>query len=354
MVCQPLRLALMIGAITAVAVSPAQANFRASRGNACGDPCCGSSGTTAPAYRTITCTEWVRETYQTKRTAYKVECRTETYDTFKTECVPEVRERTVCVTKKVPVVKEEVRKVCHKVTVYEDRTVTRNTYKTVQETVMKKQLVRMGHWETCEVPALFNGFGGGLFGGHGHGNACADPCATNCNNNACNNSCNNACRTRTKKTWVHCPEYRECPVTVCKKICVPETVVCKVAVCKNEWREEKVKVCTYQCVQENRVEKCTVYVSRKVACKATRTVRVCVPYEETVTCCKMVPRTVTRQVPCAAPCAPASNACSSNGCSNASNACCETSNRCGLFSRMGGCFKGLRNNSDCCRTSCCN
>jgi hypothetical protein len=70
-----------------------------------------------------------------------------------------------------------------------------------------------------------------------------------------------------------------------------------------------------------------VYEQRKVPCKATRTVRVCVPYEETVTCCKMVPRTVTRQVP----------VCETN--------CCE---RGGLFSR-------LRHNADCCRPapSCC-
>ena len=353
MVCQPLRLALLIGAITAVAVSPVRANFRTARGNACcGDPCA-TSATTAPKYRSVQCTEWVRESYQTKRTGYRMECKTETYDTCRTECVPEVRERTVCVTKRVPVVKEECRKVCHKVTVYEERCVTRNTYKTVQETVMKKQLVRMGHWESCEAPALFGGFGG-LFsgGGHGHGH-CGDKA---CGTTGCNDACNTSCpKTRTKKTWVSCPEYRECPVTVCKKVCVPETVKCKVAVCKNEWREEKVKVCTYQCITEKKVEKCTVYVSKQVPCKATRTVRVCVPYEETVTCCKMVPRTVTRQV--ADNCGTTgntSNACPSTGCGN--NNCCTTSNKCGLFSRSGGgLFQGLRCNSHCNRsTSCCN
>ena len=294
-----------------------------------------------------------------------MECKTETYDTCRTECVPECRERTVCVTKRVPVVKEECRKVCHKVTVYEERCVTRNTYKTVQETCMKKQLVRLGHWETCQAPALFSGFGGGngggLYSGHGHG--CGSSCGTASNtgcNDACNDACNTSCpRTRTKKTWVSCPEYRECPVTVCKKVCVPETVKCKVAVCKNEWREEKVKVCTYQCVTENRVEKYTVNVSRQVKCKATRTVRVCVPYEETVTCCKMVPRTVTRQV--ADNCGNTGNACPSTGCGNTGNACntnnCCDTNRCGLFSRSGGgLFQGLRCNSHCNRTSnsCCN
>jgi len=329
-----------------VAVSPAQASHRAS---GCGNPCdnpCGPS-TTAPAFRTITCTEWVRENYQVKRTAYRVECRQETYDTCRTECVPEVRERTVCVTRRVPVVKEECRKVCHKVTVNEERTVQKTCYKYVQETCMKKECVRRGHWECQEVPV--HGFGGlfGGGGGHGHhGNACNDPCA---------NQCNNACpRTKTKKVWVNCPEYCERPVTVCKKVCYTECVKCVVPVCRTEWREEKVRVCTYQCVTENRVEKCTVYVQRQVPCKATRTVRVCVPYEECVTCCRMVPRTVTRQVPCAPvqACAPA---CTPT--CTPTNDCCNSGHGRGkLFGGFGGgCGHKLRGNSDCCRTtSCCN
>jgi hypothetical protein len=232
--------------------------------------------------------------------------------------------------KKIPIVKEEIRKVCKKVTVCEDRVVTRNCYKTVQETCMKKQLVRLGHWECKEVPALFGGFGGG------HGcNSC----------NSCN-SCDTCCRTRTVKHWVHCPEYRECPVTVCKKICVPECVTVKVPVCKTVWCEEKVKCCTYQCVQEKRVEKCTVYVTKTVPCKATRTVRVCVPYEECVTCCRLVPRTVTRQV--ADCCNTCSNSCSntcSNTCNSCTTSCCPKT---GFFARF-----GHRCNSDCNRCSTC-
>src|ERR1043166_4895342 len=142
MVCQPLRLALLIGAITAVAVSPASANFRAPR---CCDPCGSSSSATAPAFRTVTCHEWVRATLPVKRTVYKVECRQETYDTCKWECVPVQRERTVCVTKMVPT--WETRKVCHKENVCEERTVNKTCYKYVQETCMKKTLVRHGHWE---------------------------------------------------------------------------------------------------------------------------------------------------------------------------------------------------------------
>ena len=342
MVCQPLRLALLIGAITAVAVSPARANFRAPR---CCDPCGSSSRTTGAVFRSAGCYEWVKENHQVKRTAYRVECRTETYDAFRTECVPVCRDKVVTCTKRVPVWKEECRKVCHKVTTWEERVVNKTCYKFVQETCMKKQLVRLGHWECREVQPIFGGFGGGggLFGGHGHrghcGNACADPCATN-------NACNDACRpTRTRKVWVSCPEYRECPVTVCKKVCVTEAVKCKVAVCRNEWREEKVKVCTYQCVTEQRTVKVTEYETRKVACKATRTVRVCVPYEETVNCCKWVRREVA-QPAAACPTTDCNNACNDN--------CCRS----GLFSRLrdrAACHTRCHSRSrDCCRTtSCC-
>jgi hypothetical protein len=332
MVCQPLRLALLIGAITAVAVSPVRAHgFRAPR---CCDPCGSSSSATATVCRSV-CYEWVKETVPVKRTTYKVECRTETVDAFRTECVPVCKEKVVqCVTR-VPVWKEEVRKVCHKVTVMEDRVVQKKCYKTVQETCMKKQLVRLGHWECREHQPLFGGHGHGcgLFGGHGHGKSCGDACNTN--------ACQDTCRpTRTHKVWVHCPEYRECPVTVCKKVCVTENVTCKVAVCQNVWKEEKCKVCTYQCVTENRTVKYTCYETRQVACKATRTVRVCVPCEETVNCTKWVRREVAPTA------APAAQACTT------SNACCE---RQGLLSRLHdrmACHGHGHRNRDCCRDAC--
>jgi hypothetical protein len=280
----------------------------------------------------------VRETHQVKRTVYRVECRTETYDSFRCERVPVCREREVICTKRVPCWKEETRKVCHKVTTYEERMVNRTSYKYVQETCMKKQLVRLGHWECRESCPLFGG-GGGLFSGHGHGG-----CNDSCGNNGCNDNCRPA---RTRKVWVHCPEYRECPVTVCRKVAYTECVPCKVAVCKNVWREEKVKVCTYQCVTEQRVVKCTEWETSRVPCKATRTVRVCVPCEEMVNVCRMVRREVAPAP--AAPCAPA-----------CTNACTDTC-RPGLFSRFHnrnrGCNDGCGNGGhggghggrDCCR-----
>jgi hypothetical protein len=318
MVCQPLRLALLIGAITAVAVSPARADFLASR---CCDPCGSSSGATGPAFRG--CTEWVKESYQVKKMAYKVECRTETYDTCRTECVPVCKEKVVTCVKRVPVWKEESRKVCHKVTTWEERTVNKTCHKYVQETCMKKTLVRLGHWECKTVEPLFGG--GGLFSGHG---CCKSACSTGCGDACQSNACDSCRPARTRKVWVHCPEYKECPVTVCKKVCVTTPVTCKVAVCRNEWREEKVKVCSYTCVEEKKTVKYTCYERRQVKCQATRTVRVCVPYETTVTCCKWVRREV----------APAcGNACG--------NSCGDNCCRAGLFSRL--------RDRMACHTSCC-
>jgi len=286
----------------------------------------------------------VRENYTTTRTTYKTECRTEQYDAVRCERFPVCKDVVVNVTKRVPVWTEQCRKVCHKVTCYEDRTVNKTCYKTVQETCMQKKLVRLGHWECKEVCPLFGG-GGGLFSGHGHG------CGSSCG--GCDTGCNDSCRpTRTRKVWVSCPEYQECPVTVCKKVayCVPTT--CKVAVCRNEWREEKVKVCTYQCVTEQCTKKVTCWETRQVAYKACRTVRVCVPCTETVTCCKLVPRTVCRQVPCAPACNTTS--CGSSCGNSCGNDCCNTGGHFG--GRLRGAFSGFGcgHSRDCSRPTCCN
>jgi hypothetical protein len=267
----------------------------------------------------------VKETYQEKRTTYKVECRTETYDTVRCERVPVCKEKVVTCIKRVPTWKEETRKVCHKVTTWEDRTVNKTCYKTVQETCMQKQLVRLGHWECRTVEPLFGGNGGGLFGGHGHGGSgcCNDPCGNSCNTECCRPA-------RTRKVWVHCPEYKECPVTVCKKVCYTVPTTCKVAVCQNVWKEEKVKVCTYSCVEEKQTVKYTCYETRQVKCQGTRTVRVCVPCESTVTCCRWVRKEV------APACAPT--------CDNACNTSCG---RTGIFSHLRDRF-----NSGCCDSGC--
>src|SRR5437899_10721107 len=100
-----------------------------------------------------------------------------------------------------------------------------------------------------------------VFGpGDSHG-YCDDPYAKSCP------------PTRTKKVWVHRPDYCDRPVTSCKKVCVQVPTVCRVAVCKQVWETCNVQVCTYECVTERRVEKVCVMVPKQVAYTATRTVR---------------------------------------------------------------------------------
>jgi hypothetical protein len=323
MVCQPLRLALLIGAITAVAVSPARAHHNSAPCNNCSSGC----GSTAPAYRTITCTECVPETYTCKRTCYRVECRTEQYDTCRCECVPVCKERVCCVTERVPCVETVTKKCCKYVTTYEDRCVMKPCYSYVQETCMKKELVCRGHWECREVPtcSLFNRCK----------SDCCDPCASCC------------VPTRTKKVWVHCPEYRECPVTVCKKVCTMVPTTCRVPVCTPCWYDVTCQVCTYKCVTKQVVQKYTCYETRMVPCKATRTVRCCVPYEVDVCCTRWVTRTVCRQVPCCD--TGCNNSCCNTGCNNSCcNTCCDD---CCSSHCRGGLLSRFRHNS--CNSCCC-
>jgi hypothetical protein len=308
MVCQPLRLALLIGAITAVAVSPARATHNSA-------PCCNSAPaccSTAPAYRTITCTECVPETYTVKRTCYRTECRCETYQTCRTECVPVCKERVCTVYDRVPCMQTVTKKVCTYTTSWCDKTVMKPCYSYVQETCMKKQLVCRGHYECQCVPKH------SLFGGHK--NNCCDPCGSCCT------------PMKMKKVWVNCPEYRECPVTVCRKVCTMVPTTCKVCVRTPCWSEVQCQVCTYQCVPRQVCQKYTCYETRQVPCTATRMVRVCVPYETTVCCTRWVTKQVCRQVPCCEnTCCNTTSTCCNNTCNTGCNTCCNT----------------------CCTTSCC-
>jgi hypothetical protein len=229
-------------------------------------------------------TESVPEYYTVKRTCYKYECRQEMCDSYRCECVPVCKERVVCCTKKVPCYRTEHRKVCKTVTCYEDRTCYKTCYHTVQETCVRKHLVRCGHWECRETCHCSHGWG--------HHNDCCDPCHQPC------------CTVRTHRVWVHCPEYEDRCHTVCRRVCEQVPYCVKVPVCHTVWEDVCVQVCTYQCVTEQRVEKYTCYETVKVPCKVCRTVRVCVPYEECVTCCRMVCRQKCIQVPVCDNCCP--------------------------------------------------
>jgi hypothetical protein len=229
----PIRLALLLGTLTAAAVSPARA------AQAVPAP-------TAPKMKTITVTECVPETYQVKRTCYRVECRQETVPGFRCETVCVPRERVCTVVKRVPVQTTETRKVCCNVVTYEDRVVMKNCYEYRQVTCMQKKCVSRGHWECREV--------------------CKQP---GCLEKLCN-PC--ACpHTVTKKCWVSCPVYQECPVTKCQKVCVQKPTCCKVKVCKPVYKEVQVQVCSYRCVQEKSCRSTTR--CKPVKCPATSPAR---------------------------------------------------------------------------------
>jgi hypothetical protein len=301
MVCQPVRIALLLGAITAVAVSPARAQVAAPPVAPAPAPC-------AACTRTIQVTECVPVPYTKKVITYQRVCKTEEYDTCKWVCTNKCVEKTICVTKRIPIEECVPTKVCKTITVKEERIVTKNCYQNVEKIVNKQRLVELGHWECRERQPLL----GGLL----HGNDCCNPCG-----NSCNSGCN-ACA-RTYKVWVCCPKYECCPVKVCERVCVPQQVKVCVPVCKRVEETVMVKRCTYKCVQEQKVVKCNVPTMERVSCKATRTVSVCVPVEKEVTCTRYEQRCVTREVP-ASPC----------------DTCCSP------WSRFGGLF---RSNGCCCR-----
>jgi hypothetical protein len=284
MVCQPVRIALLLGAITAVAVSPARAQVAAVPAPAATPAACGA------CTRTIQVTECVPETYTKKVITYKRVCKTEEYDTCKLVCTNKCVEKTICVTKRIPCEEMVPTKVCKTITVNEERIVTKNCYQNVEKIVNRKHLVELGHWECRERQPLL----GGLF----H-NDCCSPCGNSCNT-GCNTGCNPCARTH--KVWVCCPKYECCPVKVCERVCVPQQVKVCVPVCKRVEETCMVKRCTYKCVQEQRVIKCNVPCVERVHCKATRTVSCCVPEETLVTCTRYVQRCVTKEVPACNPC----------------------------------------------------
>jgi hypothetical protein len=314
MVRQSVRIAMLVGAVAAVAAAPGRASAQTASG------CC------SPTTRTICVTECVPETYTAKRTVYKTEQRVEKYTTYKCETTQEVRERTVCCNRHVTEWQEQIRKVCVKVPCCEERTVMKPHYTYVTETKMVTKCVDRGHYECREVYSHWKAFTNGLGSLCSRHDGCCDPCASSCG--GCGNACNTCCtpcppsNCVSRKVWCPCMVQEQCPVTCCRKVCEMRPEVCKVQTCRTEWREEKCKVCVTRCIPETRVEKYTVCVRHMVPCEATRTVCVCVPCEENVTCTRWVAKQVTREVPC--------NTC------NTCNTCCETSCHHGLFSGLFG------------------
>src|SRR5262249_46133200 len=225
MACRSIRTLLCCGVAFAALSAPAPAQ----------EPGC------APQKkRTLLLNDGVEEKEQTTGTAYRVEYKPVVCESFRYETVCEPREQLVTVVKRIPEYRTETRRVCHNEVCYEDRVVMKRCYETRQVTECVKKCVSKGHWECrteCCPPS------------------CLDKLLHGCD--ACGHE-------RTKKVWVHCPQYVDCPVTRCVKVCVEHPTVCKVKVCKPVFKEVQVQTCSYRCVEEKVVQKCMVSVCRKV------------------------------------------------------------------------------------------
>jgi len=280
MIWQRARFALLAGLFAVAAAGPARADDAAA--------CC------APAYRTVCVKEWVPEQYQCTRTVYKTECKTETYTAYKCECVPETKTRTCTVYKMVPETHMETRTCCVCVPVCEEKTIMQACWTCKPVTKMVKKCVDQGHWECHEVcckPGL-----------------CERMCeAWKKHKEGCC-YCPPPVKTKMEKCWVPCKVEIECPVTCMEKVCEYKPVVCKVTTYKREQRTEQVQVTCCKCVAEQKVETYTCITHKLVPFQATRTVKVCVPCQETFTACRMVCHTVEKKVPvceccsCCEPC----------------------------------------------------
>jgi hypothetical protein len=271
------RATVLTGVALAAMVLPA----RAAADSCCGSPAPVSAAPCAPAFRTITVTEWVSETYSAVRTSYRTECATETYTAYKTECATETRTRQLTINKMVPEVHTAFKTVYTCVPTVETRTSYKTVVSYVPETIVTRKCVDQGHWECREVPVKESCIS--KLKKHFHKPDCCECPAPVC--------------TKTVKVWCPNKVWIETPVTVTKKVCstVPYTV--QVTVNKMVPSQQSYQYTTYKCVPEIKVETYTVQVPHQVAYQATRTVSRCVPVQETVQLCRMVPRCVTKVVP---------------------------------------------------------
>jgi hypothetical protein len=257
----------------------------------------------APAYRTVTVTEYKPTTVEEVRTVYKTVCETEKYTAYKSECVAETRHRTVCCTKMVPTVEERTCTEWHSVPTVEERTITKRVAVCKPVTTYVTKTRDCGHYECREVPCgpslgerLHKCF-------HRH-DCCECECACEC------------VRTKTVRVW--CPNIvcEQVPCTRIEKTWECVTEKCNVTVCKQVAEVKKIQVTVCKCVTENKEETYTVMVPRCVPYEATRTVSRCVPVQEKVTVCKLVPTCVEKQVPC--------GCCENNCCEDS---CCHRHHR---------------------------
>lgn len=269
---------------------------------------------------TVWVDEWVPETYQTTRTVNRMESRTENYTAYRTEQVPETRTRQVTKYRNVTETVMETRTKTISVPVTETKTVMRQRTVCRQVTVMESKCEDHGHYECQEVPC-----GPSLLDRlRSHRSR---KCSSSCD--PCGDSCDPCppVRTKTVKVWVPCMVTVQKPVCKTEKHteCYPETIT--VTSCRKECVTEQVPVCRTRCVPEVCEETYTCMVSRCVPYQACRTVQVCVPHTETVTCTRMVCRKVAKEVAVSTSCGDSCGGCGSScgsSCGHSCDSCCST------------------------------
>jgi hypothetical protein len=277
---QRARFALLAGVVVCTTGLSARADCCDS---GCGAPAC------APATRTVTVTEYRPTTVEEIRTVYKTVCETEKYTAYRTECVPETRKRTVLCTKLVPTVEERTCTTYKSVPTVEERLVTKRVEVCKPVTVMVTKTRDCGHYECREEPCGPS-FHDRLRKHFHHKDCCECECEV--------------VRTKTVKVWVPNIVCEQVPCTRIERTwqCVTEKV--NVTVCKLVPETQKFTVTVNKCVTESREETYTVNVPKCIPYEATRTVSRCLPVQEKVNVCKLVPCTVEKQVSCceAEPC----------------------------------------------------
>jgi hypothetical protein len=269
----------------------------------CGSPCGGPAlappcAPAAPAFRTVSVNVWVPETYEATRTVMRTEWVTEKYTAYRCVMVPQTRTQVVTVNRMVPEEREIVRTVCEVVPSVETRTVMKPVVTCKPVTTVVRKCVDMGHWECRLVPDCDHGHGhhgGGGFlrrlcGRHRHEEECCEPCGP----------------PPMKVVRVWCPNkvWVEQPVTTMARSCEYVPVQVQVTVCRTVARQVPCKVTVCRCVPVQQTVNVTCMVPTQVPYEATRCVPRCVPVVEKVQLCRMVCRTVEKQVPVVECCAP--------------------------------------------------
>lgn len=295
MVWHCVRRALLTSAFLAAAAVPARADHE------CAAPA-------APCTRTICVRECVPETYTTTRTVYKTEWKEEKYTAYRCETVPETRTRTYTVCKQVQETVTETRNVCVLTPTVEERTVMETHVTCKPVTRMVSRCVDRGHYECREVPCQ---------------PSWRERLKKLCHRKSC---CDDCCPPPTKvvKVWVPCKVWEQVPCTTIERVCESRPVKVKVTMCKPVMQQQQVQVVRCRLVPEQKTETCQVFVTKRVPYEAVRKVAVCVPTQETVTCTRMVWKTVQKQVP-------AETCCETTCCSSGGHA------KRGLFARRHHC-----------------